>query len=308
VVLPYEVSDGIWDSVAKWAACFPTSDQKPVDRLAAAVFVNSPNPGARLMAMFSAYFDASGNAVDQPFVIVSGYIASYIQWKFLENAWERVHNQYGVKLPFHAADFMAARTNLQKYEKQRNARADYVAIASQPDQAERFLINLVQLVAVTTNCSVAGVVPMEIYNGVSSLLDLREVVPPYALGARLCIELVRQWQQLFDVQEPIECIFEAGDFEQGKFTKLMIDEGAAAPIYKDKKDFVGLQAADHYAWERVAMRKQMARLSPAEPPPSAAYAFLGVIPKLHLETTTAHLIHVCHIKGIDARTRVQHAK
>lgn len=258
------------------------------------------------MAMFTACFDASGNAIDQPFVVVSGYIASYIQWKFLENAWGDVHAKYGVSQPFHAAEFMAAMCNLKNYEKQRNARADYVAIARQPEQADRFLMNLVQLVAATTNCAVTAVVPMEIYNGVSSLLDLRQVVPPYALGARLCIALVRQWEKLFDVSESVECIFEAGDFEQGKFTQLMIDEGSQAPIYKDKKDFVGLQAADHYAWERVIMRKQMAKLTPAEAAPTPSFQFLGAVPMLHLETTTANLINVCHLKGIDPKTGVQH--
>jgi hypothetical protein len=86
----------------------------------------------------------------------------------------------------------------------------------------------------------------------------------------------------------------------------MIDKGAQAPIYKDKKDFVGLQAADHYAWERVAMRKQMARVAPDDPPPSTAFMFLGAIPMLHLDTTTAHLINVCHIKGIDPKTGIKH--
>ena len=294
------------DGLVKWSACFPVHDIRPVDRLAAALFVNCRNPRARIMAMFTAYFDASGDAISQPFVVVSGYIASYIQWKFVEDTWRQLHTKFGLSLPFHAVEFMAARSNLANYEKQRNARSDYVAIAKNPQEADRFLVNLAQLVAATTNCAVTAVVPMEVYNGVSSLLDLREIVPPYALGARLCIELVRKWEQLFDVPEPIECIFEAGDFEQGKFTKLMIDEGSQSPIYKDKKDFAGLQAADHYAWERVAMRKQMARMAPAEPLPTAAFSFLGAIPKLHLETTTTNLINVCHIKGIDPRTGVQH--
>src|SRR5438445_10934551 len=110
------------------------------------------------MAMCTAYFDASGNAVDQPFVIVSGYIANFIQWTFLERAWGDVHTKYGVTLPFHAADFMAARNNLQNYQKQRNARADYVALAGQPNQADRFLINFAQLMASVTNCAVTAVI------------------------------------------------------------------------------------------------------------------------------------------------------
>lgn len=257
--------------------------------------------------MFTAYFDASGNAVDQPFVVVSGYIANYVQWKFLENAWLDVHKKYGLSQPFHAADFMAAKTNLDNYKKQRNARADYVAIASAPDQADRFLMNLAQLLATVTHCAVTAIVPMAVYNNVSSLLDLREVVPPYALGARFCIELVRQWQKLFDIHYPVECVFEAGDFEQGKFTRLMVDEGEPPPVYKDKKGFVGFQAADYYAWERVAMRKQMARLAPADPAPSLSFQFLGTTPMLHLETTTTNLINVCHLKGINPLTGVQSA-
>src|SRR5436189_1950870 len=106
--------------------------------MAASVFVNSSNRRARLMAVFTAYFDASGNAVDQTLVVVSGYIASYIQWTFLENAWTQLHTKYGVNQPFHATDFMAARNNLSNYAKRSNARPDYVAIASRPTEADRF--------------------------------------------------------------------------------------------------------------------------------------------------------------------------
>ena len=66
------------------------------------------------MAMFTAYFDASGDAISQPFVVVSGYIASYIQWKFVEDTWRQLHTKFGLNLPFHAVEFMAARSNLGK--------------------------------------------------------------------------------------------------------------------------------------------------------------------------------------------------
>jgi len=253
--------------------------------------------------MFTAYFDASGNAVDQPFVVVSGYIASYIQWKFLENAWQELHAKYGLTLPFHAVEFMAAKNNRNNYKNQRNARPDYLAITDSPEEADKFLVNLAQLEAATTNCAVTSIVPMEIYNGVSSLLDLRQVIPPYALAARMCIELVRKWERLFDVPEPVECIFEAGDFEQGKFTRLMVEEGSPPPIYKDKKDFAGLQAADHYTWERASMSKL---LKAATPTPTKCFQFLGTVPKLHIESTTTHLVNVYHLKRIDPKTGVQH--
>ena len=80
------------------------------------------------MAMFTAYFDASGNGVDQPHVVVSGYIASYLQWKLIDGAWRNYHKARGVELPFHAADLMAAISN-PNYKNQTNARQDYVHLA-----------------------------------------------------------------------------------------------------------------------------------------------------------------------------------
>jgi hypothetical protein len=51
---------------------------------------------------------------------------------------------------------------------------------------------------------------------------------------------LRQWEEDYGIREPIECIFEEGDFEQGKFTLLMVDEGQFPPIYKTKNEFAGL--------------------------------------------------------------------
>jgi hypothetical protein len=42
-----------------------------------------------------------------------------------------------------------------------------------------------------------------------------------------------------------------GDFGQGQFNNLMRDEGADDPIFEQKDEYAGLQAADHYAWEQA---------------------------------------------------------
>lgn len=299
--MPLEVD---FDGLFRWARYFTPHETTVLDRLAASIFVNSPDPGGRLMALFSAYFDASGSPVDQSFVIVSGYLANFLQWQLMESSWKDIHKQYGVDLPFHAADFMAATTNPQ-YKSQTNARKDYVALAGDPKKAEDFFHNICLLETTFVSCAITSIVPMDVYNSVSSLLDLRQVVPPYALAARSCIELVRDWEKKFDVPEPVECIFEEGDFEQGKFTDLMVDEGMPIPIYKKKADFAGLQGADHYAWERSFSQKKNALDNP--PPPRLPFLMLvGAIPKLHLLSTTAHLINVCHLKKIDPRTGVKH--
>jgi hypothetical protein len=89
--------------------------------------------------MFTAYFDAAGNGREQPFIVVSGYIANFLQWKSLEVMWNSIHKEHGLSPPFHMAEFIAATANPQRYEKQKNARPDYVAVGYDMPRAERFL-------------------------------------------------------------------------------------------------------------------------------------------------------------------------
>jgi hypothetical protein len=254
------------------------------------------------MAIFTAYFDASGSAVDQPFIIVSGYVANYLQWKMFENEWGLCHAKYGLDIPFHMAEFVAA-CEQPAYKNQRNARADYVAIAQDPEKALDFLKQLSGIQRVYVHCGISCIVPMSLYQGVSSLLDLRKVVPPYALGARMCIERLHQWEKQFAIQQPAEYIFELGDFEQGQFTHLMVDEGQSPPIYKKKAEFAGLQGADEYAWEQFYFLKGHQQGLQRDPRPSFQ-RLLHEIPKLHTEPTLETLIKLCEAKGIDPRTGI----
>jgi hypothetical protein len=291
------------DNLARWADAFPLNDIRPVDRLAASLFVGCADPRVRLMAMFTAYFDASGNAVNQPYIIVAGYVANYLQWQLFEGSWRQLHAFYGVELPFHMADFVAALEN-PKYKDQSHARLDYIALAKQPEKADQFLKQLSMLQVGWMHCAISCIVRMEVYNEISSLLDLRDIVPPYALAARMCIQRLRQWEQQFQMDEAgVEYIFEEGDFEQGKFTKLMVDEGEAAPIYKKKKDFAGLQAADQYAWEQYHfLAKHLGK--PEVAGRQSFSALLHGIPRLHTHPTRELLIRLCEAKGIDPRTGI----
>lgn len=256
------------------------------------------------MAMFTAYFDASGNPNDQPFVIVSGYIANSFQWRMFEQTWASMHADHRVNLPFHMVEFQAATSNIERYSKQRNAREDYVNLAKDRNKANEFFKKICIAQLTMINCAVSCVVRMAVYNNVSSLLNLREVVPPYALAARTCMERIHKWEQEFEIEERVECVFEAGDFEQGKFTDLMIDEGMAPPIYKNKEDFAGLQAVDQYCWEELFYLKKELQNQNLEPRKSLKLLLNG-IPKLHIEPTTISLIKLCEAKGIDPRTGIK---
>jgi hypothetical protein len=259
------------------------------------------------MALFTAYFDASGNAQDDTFVVVAGYLANYLQWRMLETMWRDIHSEFEVAIPFHMSEFMAATVNPQRYAAQKNCRNDYLAILQDTKKVQTFFNRICIAQQSVMHCGISCIVDMQIYNGVSSLLNLREIVPPYALAARTCLAQVNEWQRQFDVQEPVECIFEKGDFEQYKFTELVENEGGPSPIYKHKKDYAGLQAADHYAWEQFHYLKKE-RTGQHLPARKAFKFLLNVIPHLHTQVTQAGLINLCHEKGIDPRTGVKHAK
>jgi hypothetical protein len=77
-----------------------------------------------------------------------------------------------------------------KYASQANARQDYVSLATDPRKANSFLSHLSLSEATVVNCAVTAIVPTRIYNNISSLLDLRDAIPAYALAARMCIDKV----------------------------------------------------------------------------------------------------------------------
>jgi hypothetical protein len=151
-----------------------------------------------------------GNAQKHPVVIVAGFIANLQQWETLDYLWKLAHREAGVELPFHMADFVSACNN-PKYAEQRNARADYVNLAKNPKDAELFTKHLATALLTCVHCGISSVVPLELYQQVNSLLDLRSLVPPYALAARMAIEKLHQWENQFAIGEPAEYIHSVDD-------------------------------------------------------------------------------------------------
>jgi len=244
------------------------------------------------MVMFTACFDGSGQRSDK-FMVVSGYVANFQQWKMLETCWKDLHSEYGVDLPFHMADFSAACGDPDRYAKQKKFRADYVRLARDTKSAMEFLHKLAIIQVAAMHCGISCIIPMEIYNDVSTLLPLDEVVPPYALGARMCIERLRQWKEMFAICEPVEYVFEYGDFGQAKFTELMEVEGEQTPIYKHKDEFIGLQAADYYSWQQFLVLKKHLADSAYIPRDEVSMLIWG-IPKPSVITSKA--ANGCHFK------------
>ena len=153
-------------------------------------------------------------------------------------------------------------------------------------------------------CAVTAVVRMNVYNEVDGFVELREAIPPFALGARYCVNRVRKWEQYFQIAEPVEMIFEEGDLGQGDFSRLMVGEGQPLPIYKKKNDFLGLQAADQYAWELARRLKDddKEKKLGREFNPRIELQFLyTTVPRLHVEPTAESLVFIANEKGIKLR-------
>jgi hypothetical protein len=297
---PQNLFSGIdFDEIRRWSKLL-SPNPSPLERLAGAIFVGKQIERC-LMSMFAAYFDASGAGQGQPCIVVAGFLANIHQWQVFEKAWKNAHDLAGLDLPLHMAELVAACETPERYAKQKNARQDYVKIAQDLNRRDEFLYNLMLVKIMSIHCGMSCMVPLDIYGKVHPRVI--EVVPPYALAARMCIAHIKFWEDTFG-KEGVEYVFEAGDLGQGEFTNLMVDEGQAIPIYKNKKDFAGLQAADMYAWEQFFQYKGELRGATSEFRDTFAGLIWG-IPGMHSEVTLDILKKVCHLKGINTETGEQ---
>lgn len=259
------------------------------DNLAYSIF---REPRERLMGFFTAYFDASGHPADQPFVIVAGYVANYTQWRMFNAVWELEHKDAKCDIPFHMADFMAARRAAKKGRTSK--RADYLRLTD--GEASAFIMHLANYQQAYMALAVICIVEMSEYEEIDTVLDLRTIVPPYALAARVCTDRIDKWRHEHSIHGPVECIFEDGDFERGKFIDLMRIDGMPAPIFRDKKDFPGLQAADYLAWEMNSQVK--AEKGGMEGRRRILLHRLSAIPHIYIKPKKHELIKLCEAKGI----------
>jgi hypothetical protein len=238
------------------------------------------------LSAYTAYFDASGHPSDQPFVVVAGYVANIHQWKFFNRMWESIHKEYDIALPFHATDFYA---RAKQYE--------HLPEGNETGKPHDFITSLATAQQIYTLLHVSCVVDMGVYNDIADVFLIQTMVPAFALGARVCVALIQDWQKSFGVEHPIECVFEDGDFGKGKFIDLMRVERMPAPIFKDKGNFPGLQAADHIAWESSSHLKRERK---AGGPVPRTHPFMQqlAIPHIHIQATLANLLDLCERKGI----------
>jgi len=140
-------------------------------------------------------------------------------------------------------------------------------------------------------------VDMGTYKNINDVFMLDTMLPAYAVAVRVCVETVQTWQKAFGLNHPVECIFEDGDFGRGKFIDLMRVERMPAPIFRDKKDYAGLQAADHLAWEQGNYTKRL-KLAEGIIPVTSTLSKMLAIPHIHHAASLDNLLEICEKKGV----------
>src|SRR4051812_11384869 len=85
-------------------------------RLAAIVWPGSYDPTQRVMAVFKAYYDASGKEKTPGRVVVAGVLATVEKWAGFERSWDKVLTEYGISFHHHK-DYVASNGDYAKWGK-----------------------------------------------------------------------------------------------------------------------------------------------------------------------------------------------
>ena len=204
------------------------------------------------MAVFFAYFDASGDADDPACRVLSvaGWIAPETKWRRLEHAWKRVCDREGVS-GLHMKDFAHSRREFEGWK------------CDEP-RRQRFLGDLAKIIHHHTNREFSHTMFLDGYRAVNEQYELREHVgSPYAIGVWLSILAVQDWMKKTHPSDDVLFAFEKGDGDEGLITRQLKSDGidlGVDPIFLKKhwsdddgqiRTVPALECADFLAYEHA---------------------------------------------------------
>jgi hypothetical protein len=200
------------------------------------------------MAIFSAYFDASGKPnASYRVMTVAGMISSVAKWIRFEIDWNAALSRQHVKI-FHMTDFAASEKEFKAWKGDRKRRSEFIA-------------ELVRIIQRHTNKMVVSSVELSGWHSLNGRYALEEVFgSPYALCGISAVGEVLRWAGKKSPKTPVQFIFEDGDEGNGALDKRCRREGVN-PIFKPKYAVVPCQAADLIAWKHRIAMTEATRLS-----------------------------------------------
>jgi len=211
---------------------------RPLRHLAQAIYFDQWKKS--YIAMFTAYFDASGDQRSRV-MTVAGFVSRSTKWVSFEKAWKALLPS-SVKL-FHMTDFVSFQNGWEEWrgDDKREARI-------------KLIDDLVDCVKIHTNKGFAQSVRLSHFRQSSRHFEIeRQFSYPYVLLGMGCLGRIKKWaEKKNESLNNILCVFEDGDEGQGDLISKSRLEGFNA-IPQSKADIRAFDAADLAAWKARAI-------------------------------------------------------
>ncbi len=203
------------------------------------------------MAMFSAYFDASGHPGQGGALTVAGYVSRVAKWKRFDVGWKAILDRENVS-QFHMTDFASSF-------------GEYCEWRGQTERRKTFTADLFQCIKKNTNKAFRTTVILADYIKADRQWCLKESIgTPYALCSCICLHHLELWAGKRDAINNVLCFFEDGDKDKGDFQARAYFYSTICPEFLSKKNCSAFQAADLAGW-KARIATQNAVRNPSDP-------------------------------------------
>jgi hypothetical protein len=199
------------------------------------------------MAIFCAYFDASGHPDETDVLTVAGYVATVDSWVRFDREWQEILQAEGVSA-FHTTEFVSSKGEFATWS------------GKEPEKVERrrkFVENLMG--CVQNNCARFFRASLYIpdYERVDKEFVLSEAIGrPYAVCSSSVAYSLRIWANDLGVLDTLLYYFEDGDKDKGNFEAVHKTAFGIKPNFRQKSQALAFQAADFNAWKmRTALQE-----------------------------------------------------
>jgi hypothetical protein len=203
------------------------------------------------MAIFSAYFDASGHPDNTDVLTVAGYVGAVDSWVRFDREWQGILEAEGISA-FHTTEFVSSQGEFASWK------------GREPAKTERRRLTVEKLMGcVEKNCArfFRASVYLPDYERVDAAFMLSEQIGrPYAVCSSSVAYSLRNWANALGALDTLLYYFEDGDKDKGNFEQVHLAAFGTPPRFLEKSKALAFQAADFNAWKmRTALHESNKR-------------------------------------------------
>lgn len=199
---------------------------------------------ARLMAIYTGYFDESGDENEESFLL-GGIALEADRVIEFDHDWREITGKLPMrdgKPYFHTTDFMSGNDVYKPEWKGRY------------EEKREILTKLARVMAQYGLQFFTAVLEMEAYATVDACIKFGEAAGhPYAMACRIGEMQLRYWAEANSILSPVKMVVENRRGKMGEVVSLFEKDLLVPPTIEDKSA-LALQAADLIAWMRLRKR------------------------------------------------------